>query len=216
MIRLNQKGLLLVISGPSGVGKGTVVREVLARRKDTVLSVSATTRKIREGEVDGVDYHYMTEEAFEEIRKSGGFLETATFCGSSYGTLKNEVFARLDKGSNVILEIDVQGAMEIRSKYPEGVFIFITPPTYEELYRRLLARNTETPEIIEKRFNHAKREFTYIDKYNYLVENNNLHQAASDVCSIIDAERLRMERCYDKVYEKLKLGQNAKGEKNDC
>lgn len=213
---MNKKGLLLVISGPSGVGKGTVVKELIAKRKDTVLSVSATTRKKREGETDGVNYHYISVEAFEKIKNNDGFLENATFCGNSYGTLKTEVTERLENGINVILEIDVQGAMKVKGEYSEGVFIFITPPTLEELHRRLVERNTETPEVIEKRFAQAKREFTYIDKYNYLVENCDIMASVDAICSIIDAEHLRVLRCYEDVYDKLLIGQKAEGENYDC
>ena len=213
---MNQKGLLLIISGPSGVGKGTVVKEVVEKRKDTVLSVSATTRKKREGEIDGVNYHYISEEAFEKIKSNDGFMENAIFCGNRYGTLKSEVNERLERGINVILEIDVQGAMKVRSEHSEGVFIFITPPTLKELHRRLVERNTETPDVIEKRFAHAKREFTFIDKYNYLIENSDITTAVNAICSIIDAEHLRVERCYENVYDKLLIGQKAEGEEYDC
>lgn len=200
---LDRKGLLLVLSGPSGVGKGTVVKKILERRSDTVLSVSATTREKREGEKEDVNYHYITQDAFDNIKRKDGFLENAVYCGHSYGTLKSEVYERLENGINVILEIDVQGAMKVRSEYPECVLIFIFPPSLEELKKRLHTRNTETDDVIEERFMQAKRELGFMDKYNYFVENSDLEKAVESVSAIIDAEQLRMERRYEEVRKKF-------------
>ena len=196
------KGLLVVISGPSGVGKGTIVKELIKKRGDMHLSVSATTREIREGETDGVNYHYMTEDEFFKIKEDGGFIEFAQFCGNYYGTLKSEVLGMLDEGINVILEIEVQGAMNVRRKYPEGVFIYITPPSVEELRARLTGRNTEPPEIVEQRLRTARWEFTHLENYNYIVENDDVGKAADTIICIIEAEKARMERNIDSVKEK--------------
>ena len=196
------KGLLVVISGPSGVGKGTIVKELIKKRGDMHLSVSATTREIREGETDGVNYHYMTEDEFFKIKEDGGFIEFAQFCGNYYGTMKSEVLEKLDKGINVILEIEVQGAMNVRRKYPEGVFIYIVPPSVEELRARLTGRNTEPPEIVEQRLRTARWEFTHLENYNYIVENDDVGRAADTIICIIEAEKARMERNIDSVKER--------------
>lgn len=200
---MNKKGLLLVVSGASGVGKGTVMKRLFEMRKDLYMSVSATTRQPREGEVDGVHYHFLSKEEFADIKKNDGFLENATFCDNSYGTLKSEVFERLEKGINVVLEIEVQGALQVRSEYPEGVFIYIAPPSIEELESRLVGRATENDEVIRKRLDTAKWEFTQINKYNYIVVNEDVEKAALDVCAIIDAEHVRVERQYDTISKNL-------------
>ncbi|MBQ7718919.1 MAG: guanylate kinase [Clostridia bacterium] len=201
---MSSKGLLIVISGPSGVGKGTVVKALLKQRNDTEVSVSATTRQRRDGEIDGVNYHYMTEEDFLKIKEQDGFVECARFCDNYYGTLKSEVFEKLESGINIILEIEVQGAMNVRRKYPEGVFIYIMPPSMSELRARLTGRNTEPPEIVEERLKTAKWEFTHLDKYNYIVENENVPQTAHTISCIIEAEQSRMERKIDYMKERFK------------
>ena len=197
------KGLLLVVSGPSGVGKGTVLKKVFEERDDIYFSVSATTREKREGEKNGVNYHFMTEEEFLKIKANDGFLESACFCGNYYGTLEEEVFKRIDKGINVVLEIEVQGAMQIRRKHPEGVFVYILPPSYKELSERLLNRGTEDAEKVRKRLETAKWELKQIDKYNYLVINDTAEKAADRINAIIEAEHLRTPRVYDSIREML-------------
>ena len=200
---MSKKGLLIVISGPSGVGKGTVVKELMSIRPDMHISVSATTRTKREGEIDGVNYHYLTEEEFFGIKENDGFVEFAQFCNNYYGTLKSEVLEKLESGINVILEIEVQGAMNVRRKYPEGVFIYIMPPSLAELRARLMGRNTEPPEVIEERLKTATWEFTHLDKYNYIVENESVPEAAKRISCIIEAEQSRMERKIEFVKEKF-------------
>jgi len=201
---MSSKGLLLVVSGASGVGKGTVMKELFAMRDDLYMSVSATTRKPREGEVDGVHYHFISKEEFADIKRNDGFLENATFCDNSYGTLKSEVFERLEKGINVVLEIEVQGALQVRSEYPEGVFIYIAPPSFSELEARLVGRATEEAEVIEKRLETARWEMTQINKYNYVIINDEVKKAAERISACIDAEHVRIERCYNDIKEKLK------------
>lgn len=193
------EGILLVISGPSGVGKGTVMKNLFEKRNDLYMSVSATTRKKREGETEGVSYYYITSERFAKIREEDGFLENAEFCGNCYGTLKSEVFERLEKGINVVLEIEVRGAMQVKEKFPQGVFIYVCPPSLSELKKRLTQRQTETPEALEKRLKSAEWELTQIDKYDYLVINDDVDAAAERISSIIEAEHLSSKRCFDDV-----------------
>lgn len=190
----DKKGLLIVVSGPSGTGKGTICKMLTERRDDVFLSVSATTRAPREGEVDGVHYHFMSEKEFSDNIENGGMLEHAVFCQNYYGTPKKAVDEMLAQGKNVILEIEVQGAMKVRSKYPEGVYVFVVPPSMSELRKRLVGRATETPEVVEERLTTAKREFSYIPKYNYVLLNDEIEKAVERLESIIDAEHCRIER----------------------
>ena len=161
---MKNKGLLLVVSGPSGAGKGTICQEFMKTHNDCALSVSATTRAPREGEVDGVNYFFLSHEEFKKRIENGGFLEHAVFCENYYGTPKDEVLKMIDSGKNVILEIEVQGALQVRSHYPEAVFIFVIPPTLEELEKRLRGRGTEYEGVISKRLERAKAEFNFIQK----------------------------------------------------
>lgn len=197
------KGILLVISGPSGVGKGTVMKKLFEKRKDLYMSVSATTRVKREGETEGVSYHYITSERFAQIRAEDGFLENAEFCGNCYGTLKSEVFERLEKGINVVLEIEVLGAMQVKEKFPQGVFIYVCPPSISELKKRLTERRTETPEALKKRLESAEWELTQIGKYDYLVINDDIEATAEQINSIIEAEHLSSKRCLAEIERKI-------------
>ena len=196
---MNNKGLWVVVSGPSGAGKGTICKELLSRRKDMFLSVSATTRKPREGEKDGVHYYFLSEEEFKNRIENGGMLEHAVFCGNYYGTPKKAVDDMLSEGKTVILEIEVQGAMKVRSMYPEGAFVFVLPPDMETLRERLTGRGTETPEVIEARLNRACEEIVLAPKYNYLLVNDSLEAAVSRLEEIIDADRCRMERNIENI-----------------
>jgi len=159
---MKNKGILFVVSGPSGAGKGTICKALIEKRKDLFLSISATTRKPRPGEVDGVNYYFLSEEEFLEKIKNNGFLEHAFFCGNYYGTPKDKVYEKLSQGIDVILEIEVQGAMKVRAEHPEAVFIFVLPPSMKELKERLINRNTEPIEIINQRLNTAAFEIGHI------------------------------------------------------
>ncbi|MDD6308122.1 MAG: guanylate kinase [Clostridia bacterium] len=200
-----KKGILLVVSGPSGVGKGTVIKQVLAAREHMYYSVSATTREMREGEVDGRDYDFMKKEDFLAMKAENGFLENAEFCGNYYGTPRKRVIEKLEKGIDVLLEIEVQGAMQVRASFPEAVLVFIAPPSLAELRRRLVDRKTETAEVIEKRLSTAIKEFACIDKYAYIVVNDIAENAAVHLSQIIESEKLRTERNMEYVKENLLL-----------
>jgi len=191
----NKRGLLLVISGPSGVGKGTVCNALIDECEDMMVSVSATTRKPREGEVHGENYYFYTEEKFKEMIEQDELMEWAAFCGNYYGTPRQPVLDALKEGKNVILEIEVQGALKVKSKYPEGVFIFVLPPSLEELRNRLEGRGTETKEVVEERLRTAINEIQQSIKYNYFVVNDTVQQATEQIKNIIKAEKARVERC---------------------
>ncbi|MBQ2897577.1 MAG: guanylate kinase [Clostridia bacterium] len=191
----NKEGLLVVISGPSGVGKGTICKEYFNQKKDAFLSVSATTRQPRQGEIDGESYHFFSHEKFNQLIKEDYFLEWADFCGQRYGTPKKPVFDCIAQGKDVVLEIEVQGAMQIRAKHPEGVYIFILPPSMEELRKRLEGRGTESKDVVEKRLQTALKELEYASKYNYYVINDTVENAVGLINKIIEVEKLRSERC---------------------
>ena len=190
----DKRGLLIVVSGPSGTGKGTICKAIIEKRDDVFLSVSATTRSPREGEQNGVHYHFLSVDEFEKNIKDDQMLEHAVFCGNYYGTPKKAVDEMLDAGKNVILEIEVQGAMKVKEKYPEGVYVFVLPPSMDELRRRLTGRGTETQEVVEERLKTALKEFEYIEKYNYTLLNDEVDKAVKRLESIIDAEHCRIER----------------------
>ncbi len=194
---MNDKGLLLVVSGPSGAGKGTVCGAYMKEHPECSLSVSATTRAPRPGEVDGVNYYFLTEEDFRNKISNDGFLEHAVFCGNYYGTPKDAVMNMINSGKDVILEIEVQGAMQVRSHYPEAVLVFVVPPSMDELEARLRGRGTETDEVIQKRLSRAKEEFNFVQKYNYVLVNDTVEEAIKRLHSIIVAEKCRIERKYE-------------------
>lgn len=198
---MNNKGLLIVVSGPSGAGKGTICQEFMKTHDDCALSVSATTRKPREGEVNGVNYYFLSHEEFRKKIDEDGFLEHAIFCENYYGTPKDAVLDMIESGKNVILEIEVQGALQVRSHYPEAVFVFVMPPSLEELERRLRGRGTESDEVILKRLERAKAEFDYIPKYNYILENDTVEGAVKRLEAIITAEKCVMSRNYNSIKE---------------
>lgn len=180
-----RKGNLFVLSGPSGAGKGTLVKRVLQRVPDAWVSVSATTRQPRPGEVDGRDYFFLDQPRFDELVSQGGFLEWAHVHGNSYGTLRSRVQDRIDHGSQVILEIDVQGAFQVKKAMPEAHLIFIEPPSLEELERRLRGRGTETEEVICNRMKTAEVELARKMEYDIQVVNDELERATEELVSYI-------------------------------
>ncbi len=198
-----RKGILYVVSGPSGAGKGTVMQSFLPAHPNMFYSISATTRAPRPGEEDGVNYFFMKEEGFLRLREEGGFLESASFCGNHYGTPREAVMEKLEKGIDVLLEIEVQGAMQVMESYPEGIFIFIVPPSMEELRRRLVGRQTEEADVIEARLTRAKEELKLADKYTYIVVNDVAEKAAKDLDAIVVAEEGRSTRKFEYVKENL-------------
>lgn len=187
---MKNKGLLLVVSAPSGCGKGTILGEIL-KDDSFYYSISATTRAPREGEQDGVNYHFITKEEFEQRIAQGGMLEYAQYCGNYYGTPKKEVEQMREAGRDVILEIEVEGAMKVRALCPDAVFLFIAPPSVEELRRRLNKRGTEAAEVIEERVSQASRELSYADRYDYIIVNGELEKAIQDFRTVVRAEKLR-------------------------
>lgn len=197
------KGLLIVVSAPSGCGKGTVLHEIL-KDDSFYCSVSATTRKPREGEINGVNYYFLSKEEFEQKIKDDAMLEYAQYCENYYGTLKQEVDSNLEKGKNVILEIDVQGAMQIKKQRPEGVFIFMLPPSVKELERRLRKRGTETDDVIALRVAEAEGEIKQASKYDYVMVNAALEDAVEDFKTIVNAQKLKAERAENLIDEVLK------------
>ncbi|HHU5217867.1 TPA: guanylate kinase [Streptococcus agalactiae] len=192
---MSERGLLIVFSGPSGVGKGTVRQEFFSTPDHKFdYSVSMTTRPQRPGEVDGVDYFFRTREEFEALIKEGQMLEYAEYVGNYYGTPLSYVNETLDKGIDVFLEIEVQGALQVKSKVPDGVFIFLTPPDLEELEERLVGRGTDSPEVIAQRIERAKEEIALMREYDYAVVNDQVSLAAERVKRVIEAEHYRVDR----------------------
>jgi guanylate kinase len=176
---------VFVITGPSGVGKGTLIRELCRRIPDLELSISATTRSPRKGEEDGVDYHFLSPEDFESRREAGEFLEWAEYSGNRYGTLRSEVERRTDRGAPVVLEIEVQGARQVRDTEPEAIRIFIEPPSPETLRERLVGRGTDDPDVIEMRLAEAKKELKAKDEFAHRVTNDDVDRAASELAGIV-------------------------------
>ncbi|OOM13647.1 guanylate kinase [Clostridium saccharobutylicum] len=188
------RGLLIVISGPSGAGKGTICKKFLDRHPDVALSVSATTRSPRNGEVDGINYYFMSKEEFKEKIEANDFLEYAEVYDNYYGTPKSNVEEVLESGKDVILEIDIQGALKVKENTEEGVFIFILPPSMEELKQRIIKRGSETQESLMKRFKSAYKEINFVSRYNYAVVNDEVDLAVEKLESIVCAEKCRVDR----------------------
>lgn len=183
-------GMLVIISGPSGSGKGSVVKSIFPA-EGYALSISLTTRDKRRNEVDGVDYFFCTKDEFKHKLDSGELLESASFCGNYYGTPLSYVQEQIEKDNTVILEIDVNGALQVKENFPDCVLIFMMPPTMKELRERLEKRKTEDPEVIENRLKRAEEEIDLIDQYDYLVINDDIEKAADKIRCIVSAEKLK-------------------------
>ena len=202
---MTERGLLIVFSGPSGVGKGTVRQEIFSTPDHKFeYSVSMTTRQKRPGEVDGVDYFFRTREEFEELIKNGQMLEYAEYVENYYGTPLTYVNETLDKGIDVFLEIEVQGALQVKKKVPDGVFIFLTPPDLDELKDRLVGRGTDSEEVIRQRIERAKEEIALMREYDYAVVNDEVPLAAERVKRIIEAEHFRVDRVIGRYNDMIK------------
>lgn len=200
---MQEKGLLIVLSGPSGVGKGTVRKAIFSQQNtEFEYSISMTTRNPREGEVNGVDYFFKSREEFEDLIEQDKLLEYAEFVGNYYGTPVDYVRETLDSGKDVFLEIEVKGARQVREKFPEGLFIFLMPPSLNELKNRIVTRGTETEDLINNRLLSAREEIEMMDLYDYIVENDQVDLASERIIAIVKAEHCRRERVEHR-YKKL-------------
>ena len=192
------RGLLIVVSGASGTGKGTVCKKILDDMPEVAYSISATTRAPRPGEVDGREYYFLSRDKFKAWIADEKFLEYAEVYGNFYGTPLNKIEERLNRGEDILLEIDVQGALNVKRKCPDGIYIFLLPPSLEELKRRIEGRGTETPESLKRRLANAVAEIKTGLEYSYAVVNDSVDDAAAQIKAIIVAERCRVERNRDK------------------
>lgn len=201
---MSDRGLLLILSGPAGVGKGTVCKALRERMPDLVYSVSATTRQPRPGEVEGVNYFFKSKEEFRRMIEQDELLEWAEYVGNYYGTPRAFVDSMLASGRDVILEIEVQGALQVKEKFPQGTFLFLAPPDLEELENRIIGRGTESEETIRKRMEVARAEIELMDHYDYVVVNDEIEWACDRIQAIITAEHLKRERQVHKYRKWLK------------
>jgi len=199
---IEEKGILFILSGPSGVGKGTVRKKLFEEATDLQYSISMTTRDMRAGEVDGVDYFYKSIDEFEKLIEHNQLLEYAKYVNNYYGTPRAYVEETLENGQDVFLEIEVQGALQVKENFPEGVFIFLFPPSLEELKNRIVNRGTETQELVINRLKEARKEIEMMDAYDYVVVNDHVEHAVDKVKAIIQSEHLKRERVA-KQYKKI-------------
>ncbi len=204
---MKRKGVLIVVSGFSGAGKGTLMKRLMQVYDNYALSVSMTTRSPREGEKEGVSYFFSTKEQFERTIAEDGLIEYACYCGNYYGTPKAYVEQQLNAGKDVILEIEIQGALKVKAKYPDSLLLFVTPPNAKELERRLVGRGTETQEVIDDRLARAYEESEGIEAYDYIVVNDNLEECVEEIHRLVEAARkapVRREAFIREIREELK------------
>ncbi|WP_100011012.1 guanylate kinase [Lentibacillus sediminis] len=199
---IDEKGILFVLSGPSGVGKGTVRKALFEQDTDLRYSISMTTRNKRPGETEGIDYFYKSREEFEQLIDQNQLLEYAKYVNNYYGTPRKYVEETLEAGKDVFLEIEVQGALQVRENFPEGVFIFLFPPSLDELKERIVSRGTETSDLVLNRLKEAKKEIDLMDAYDYVVVNDQVDLAVAKIQAIIQSEHLKRERIA-KQYKRL-------------
>ena len=191
---MKKSGILIVISGPSATGKGTVCKNLMEVNPNLEYSTSVTTREPRKGEKEGINYFFRTPEEFQQMIRQDELLEWAEVYGNFYGTPRSHVQAYLESGKDIVLEIDTQGALQVKSRFPQGVFIFLMPPSLEELACRIQKRGSETPEAMERRLKSARLEIGSAFQYNYLVVNDDVDQAVFQIQQILAAEKCRMDR----------------------
>ena len=200
---MKTKGILIVVSGFAGAGKGTLVNELLKQFDNYALSISATTRKPRGQEVDGKEYFFKSVEEFEKMIAQGDLIEYANYVGNYYGTPKTYVEEQLNAGKDVILEIEIQGALKVKEKFPETLLIFVVPPSAEELKKRLIGRGTETMEVIEQRMNRATEEAEAMDAYDYILVNDDLNKAVESLHNLIQSQHMQA-RCNAELIKTMK------------
>jgi guanylate kinase len=188
------RGLLAVVCGPSGVGKGTILKLVKERDEKLRFSVSATTRKPRDGEIEGQNYFYISVDEFKEMIKNDELIEWVEYCGNYYGTPKKYIEDSIKDGYNIILELEVEGAANIKNKYPDSLSVFIVPPSYNDLKRRIEGRGTENIEVIKKRLDRAKEEVKFINKFDYVIVNDNIENTANNLNNILSVEKFKFKR----------------------
>ncbi len=204
---MSKKGILMVISGFSGSGKGTIVRNMMEKYDNYALSISMTTREPRQGERDGIEYFFVTKEKFEQTIEEDGLIEYANYCGNYYGTPRAYVEEQLNAGRDVILEIEIQGALKVKKRFPESLLVFVTPPNAKELKKRLIGRGTETPEVIEQRLSRAYEESEGVEAYDYIVVNDDLMTCVEEIHFLVEAARrapLRREALIQQIRKELK------------
>jgi len=202
-----EKGLLFILSGPSGVGKGTVCKALKQRDTNIAFSISATTRKPREGERDGVEYFFKSRKEFEQMIKENKLLEWAEYVGNYYGTPLDFVEKTLESGTDVLLEIEVQGAMKVKKNFPEGIFIFLAPPSLSELRKRITGRGTESEDAINGRLTVAKSEIEMMKHYDYVIENDKVELACDRIEAVVTSEHLRRFRVIEKYIQLTEVDQ---------